>query len=584
MNKIIGGIVLNFKESLIESRNKTTNKNFISIFSIILVILNLLCIVLGIFYIKSNKNSALWNILGFCIIATLFMNFLLVYLNSLQLKGDRRIIKLTKLLGYVYLFSVMLGMLGMLIGNVTLSNSYSSDFNENIYLHFTIYFSYMSIFLIGIIISFINYRDLSFYNNLVINEGKLVKFFKGITKLVCYLILIFGIFSTYVILSEHDVGNSEVFISEFTVFYGLIFFSATIVILNLKNRDRCKLSYWLVVIIGISISFICILPLILTPYAINRADKNFSEAFGSNWGDKIEYNLEKHFLNTPFIIPAYFLGMESKEYTFKKDILFYQGKDSKGKEIKLYFDAYMPNNKDKYLPGTGSTVIRIHGGAWVSGDKGKLNMLQMNKYLAEKGYTVFDIQYGLSNNSRFTMDLGEPENVRGNFDIDHMVKHIGMFTKYISEHADEYNANLNSVFISGGSAGGHLACATALAVDSGKYNNIFSSKIKIKGLIPFYPANGLPDQGKIYGNKNFMNPKLLVKKDSPPCLIYQGTKDGLVPRKVSIEFKNEYISKGNNRCAILWMPLGSHASDYYFPGQYNQIFLYYMERFMYIYK
>lgn len=579
---------MNFKESLIKSRNeitdKTANKNSVSIFSIILVTLNLLCIVLGIFYIKLNKNSAMWNILGLCIIATLFMNFLLVYLNSLQLKGDRRIIKLTKLLGYVYLFSVILGMLGMLIGNVTLSNSYSSDFNENIYLYFTIYFSYMSIFIIGIIISFINYRNLSFYNNPVSNYGKLIKFFRGSIKLVCYLTLIFGIFAAYVILSEQDVGNSEVFISEFTVFYGFIFFSATIVILNLKNRDRRKLSYWVVVIIGISISFICMLPLILTPYAISRANKDFSEAFGANWRDKIEYNLEKYFLSTPFIIPAYFLGMESKDYTFKKDILFHQGKDSKGKEIKLYFDAYMPNNKDKNLPGTGSTVIRIHGGAWVSGDKGKLNMLQMNKYLAEKGYTVFDIQYGLSNNSSFTMDLGEPENVRGDFNIDDMVKHIGIFTKYIANHAGEYDANLNSVFISGGSAGGHLACAAALAIDSGKYNNLFTPKIKIKGLIPFYPANGLPDQGKIYGNKNFMHPKHLVKKDSPPCLIYQGTKDGLVPKRVSIEFKNEYISKDNNRCAILWMPLGSHASDYYFPGQYNQVFLYYMERFMYIYK
>jgi hypothetical protein len=30
------------------------------------------------------------------------------------------------------------------------------------------------------------------------------------------------------------------------------------------------------------------------------------------------------------------------------------------------------------------------------------------------------------------------------------------------------------------------------------------------------------------------------------------------------------------------MPFGGHASDFYFTGYYNQIFLYYMERFIYL--
>jgi len=44
----------------------------------------------------------------------------------------------------------------------------------------------------------------------------------------------------------------------------------------------------------------------------------------------------------------------------------------------------------------GSALIRIHGGAWVGGDKGFANMMQVNKYFAAQGYTVFDVQYGLT--------------------------------------------------------------------------------------------------------------------------------------------------------------------------------------------
>jgi hypothetical protein len=55
----------------------------------------------------------------------------------------------------------------------------------------------------------------------------------------------------------------------------------------------------------------------------------------------------------------------------------------------------MPLDRGEDLPGQNSTLIRIHGGGWVSGDKGGSNMVQMNKYFAAQGYIVFDIQYGL---------------------------------------------------------------------------------------------------------------------------------------------------------------------------------------------
>ena len=47
---------------------------------------------------------------------------------------------------------------------------------------------------------------------------------------------------------------------------------------------------------------------------------------------------------------------------------------------------------------------------------------------------------------------------------------------YLADHADEYGANLDSVFVSGGSAGGHLTCITALAIANGSFPSIFTWK------------------------------------------------------------------------------------------------------------
>ncbi|MDF2520499.1 MAG: hypothetical protein K0R84_1127, partial [Clostridia bacterium] len=170
------------------------------------------------------------------------------------------------------------------------------------------------------------------------------------------------------------------------------------------------------------------------------------------------------------------------------------------------------------------------------------------------------------------------------FTMDDMVRHIGIFTTYLANHQDEYNVDLDSVFISGGSAGGHLTLAAGLGLHSGKYSDILDPRLKVKGLIPFYPANGLSRNLKIDGSGALINATALVEKDSPPCLIYQGSHDGLVPPLVALSFKDEYIDKGNERCAVLNMLFGSHSSDLYFAGYYNQVFLYYMERFMYKYR
>jgi len=316
-------------------------------------------------------------------------------------------------------------------------------------------------------------------------------------------------------------------------------------------------------------------------------DIRFGEAYGTDWESRIPVSALPYLKSTQLVAADYFLPRPLGDCVVLKNISFFNGSGEFDSGLRLFFDAYLPPSNSGSLPGANSVIIRIHGGGWTTGDKGIGNMPLMNRYFAAQGYCVFDIQYGLNNESRILSFLQgmSPENVKGNYSINDMVRHIGLFCKYLEAHQSEYNANLDSVFISGGSAGGHLTCVAALAIAGGDYSSLFGSGITIKGFVPFYPANNAAravDGG--ISDPEFYDPTLLVSANSPPCLVYQGSQDGLVDPQSAQNLKNQYTSQGNRACMVVTLPFAGHGSDIAFYGYYNQFFLYYMERFLYLHR
>jgi acetyl esterase/lipase len=131
----------------------------------------------------------------------------------------------------------------------------------------------------------------------------------------------------------------------------------------------------------------------------------------------------------------------------------------------------------------------------------------------------------------------------------------------------------------GNSAGGHLSLATALLIDNGSYTDLFGSHLNIKGIIPLYPGN--PSENLIAGRDEFRNPEnYFITSESPPCLMFQGTKDFCLLETEHI--KEQYDLAGNDDCCRIWFPFQGHANDLYYSGHFNQYKLYYMERFLYL--
>jgi predicted esterase len=123
-----------------------------------------------------------------------------------------------------------------------------------------------------------------------------------------------------------------------------------------------------------------------------------------------------------------------------------------------------------------------------------------------------------------------------------------------------------------------------LGIHNGQHKELFGEGITIKGLIPFYPANGLAQAVIPNADSIFNDPSDLVDSNAPPALVFHGNKDGMVPPEKSIQLKEKYTNAGVTECAIIWMDFSGHAGDLHYFGPYSQIFLFYMERFLALYR
>jgi len=492
-------------------------------------------------------------------------------------------------MGFIFLVFMILAMFGMMQGNILSSGAISDGFFGGYALTHLSYFGILTFGIIMGLFDILTRKNAELWGK---DNGsdrrkpmKILRFhpiFRKILVGASWSGFIFGAFCAFITLFgvvEFVTTQIAYISSQYGVFLSFIFLSNTIILIKLKRGKWDRKKFRRVGLVGIFISISLLSPLFLSNITAMNAEINFSEAFGQNWRQEIPSEANDYFLKTSFSTAGYYLGIPSKDCEIRENILFYDNES-----IKLYFDAYIPLRRGEGLPGQNSTLIRIHGGGWVSGDKGESNMMQINKYFAAQGYIVFDIQYGLYDSPITVMDFISPSYNKGDFNIDDMVRHIGEFTKFIADNADDYGANLDSVFISGGSSGGHLASAAGLALASGNYSHLFSQNLTIKGLIPFYPSNGQMKYFGIDGSEEFLEPAKLIEPESPPCLMFQGTHDVLTYFGISNSFRDTYLANGNTNCAIIWMILGGHTSDFYFSGYYSQIFLYFMERFMYLYR
>ncbi|MFF1571557.1 alpha/beta hydrolase [Leifsonia sp. NPDC058292] len=120
-----------------------------------------------------------------------------------------------------------------------------------------------------------------------------------------------------------------------------------------------------------------------------------------------------------------------------------------------YGDAGADTSLDVFSPtGAGkplTTVVWIHGGAWISGDKRDVDpYLQI---IASHGYTAVALNYTISPEATYPTALTQLNDALG----------------FLVEHADDYDIDPNSIVIAGDSAGSQYTSQLAALVTSPDY-------------------------------------------------------------------------------------------------------------------
>ena len=202
---------------------------------------------------------------------------------------------------------------------------------------------------------------------------------------------------------------------------------------------------------------------------------------------------------------------------------------------RLFLEVYHPEKIDssKNYPA----MVFFFGGGWKGGTR--TQFLQQAKYFAKRGMVCFLADYRT-----------ESKNGTTPFEA---VKDAKSAIRFIRKNAAKFNIDGAKIIASGGSAGGHLAAATALIKGYNDPTDDMSIDCIPNALVLFNPVvdngpggYGFERIGEAY--KDF-SPLHNIKQSAPPTIVFLGTKDHLIP-VVTAQYYKMVMEKVESRCEL----------------------------------
>jgi len=217
--------------------------------------------------------------------------------------------------------------------------------------------------------------------------------------------------------------------------------------------------------------------------------------------------------------------------------------------VSLTLDANVPDG-----PGPFPTVIVVHGGGWINGDK-QTYVKPILPPLTKAGFTWFTINYRLASKAHFPAQQE---------DLDSAIR-------WVKKHAKEYKADPNHMAILGESAGGQI-----VSLGGADYKK----DTRVQAVVVLYGPHDLLHRARQMGTvgENVMrlldvpdklddatvqklraaSPITFVKKDMPPYLLIHGTKDDKVPYELSVSMCAKMKEAGAS-CELFTVQDGIHG-------------------------
>lgn len=245
---------------------------------------------------------------------------------------------------------------------------------------------------------------------------------------------------------------------------------------------------------------------------------------------------------------------------------------------------------DLYLPdGIGShpAVLFIHGGGWVAGSRRMANAPLWGEHLACRGYAMLDIDYELA-----------PRNHAPG-----LVQDCKCALRWLKGEAQTYGLDREKIFVTGGSAGGHLSAMVGLTANERYFDPTCSTHpeqdLRVAGVIPFYGIHDL----NLLVEHNYRSilkvlreayighadasaadlsresPVTYAAADSPPILLVHGKADSMAPHGQSVRL-HEVLTQKGGRSELLLIDGANHAFDFAFGTPWTDKALEAVDRFL----
>ena len=277
-----------------------------------------------------------------------------------------------------------------------------------------------------------------------------------------------------------------------------------------------------------------------------------------------------------FSIKRYFSGFNSSENQ-TQNFITYTFAQIDGKDLQM--DVYSPTNE---TANNGASVIVVHGGSWNGGTRS--DFPQWNEWLAQNGFTVFDVDYRLAPQPNYLTATGD----------------VKCAVAWVRKRAAKFKISPERIAVLGRSAGAHLALLAAYSADEARLPATCADKETsedVRAVVSFYapidllwgydnPANRLVINGpatlarflggsphesaEILERFILASPNAHVKKNTPPTLLIHGGQDQLV-RSENMNRLAEKLKEAGVSHKTLFIPYAQHGFDYNFNGFGSQI-------------
>ena len=224
------------------------------------------------------------------------------------------------------------------------------------------------------------------------------------------------------------------------------------------------------------------------------------------------------------------------EFSLKPDQSFsYKLINKIGKPYELKIHAFFP--KGHKMTNKTPAALFFHGGGWYGGTPD--HFYPQCRYLALRGMVTFSAEYRTINKFKTT-----PKEV---------VKDGKSAMRWIRKNALTLGIDPHKLAAGGGSAGGHIAAATAFSKGFNEPVEDITIDCKPHALILYNPVFDNGPKGFAHALvKNYwkdFSPIDNIDKGAPPSIVILGTKDIYIPIDTAERYKKLVNEKGS-RCDL----------------------------------